>query len=163
MDALSKVAPAFVEMAHRIVWCSAATVDAKGRPRSRTLHPFWIWENGTLVGWVGAMNTPLKRAHLDTSPHISLNYWEPSQDNCTAECRAKLHFDDDTRKMVWELFASRPAPLGYDPTAIPRWYSPTSDGFAALRLDPWRLRVFPGSMTRGEGGAILTWRDSAMP
>ena len=29
---LMEVAPAFVEMAHRIVWSSAATVDAKGRP-----------------------------------------------------------------------------------------------------------------------------------
>ena len=33
---LSEVAPRFVEMAHRIVWASVATVDAKGRPRSRT-------------------------------------------------------------------------------------------------------------------------------
>ena len=35
MSELKEVAPAFVEMAHRIVWCSAATVDTRGRPRSR--------------------------------------------------------------------------------------------------------------------------------
>ena len=43
MNELSQVAPAFVEMAHHIVWCSAATVDARGRPRSRILHPYWQW------------------------------------------------------------------------------------------------------------------------
>jgi len=34
---LIDVAPAFVRMAHEIVWCSAATVDRSGRPRSRVL------------------------------------------------------------------------------------------------------------------------------
>ena len=33
MNNLTEIGPAFVEMAHRIVWCSAATVDARGRPR----------------------------------------------------------------------------------------------------------------------------------
>ncbi|HXV62254.1 MAG TPA: pyridoxamine 5'-phosphate oxidase family protein [Vicinamibacteria bacterium] len=158
MNALARVAPAFVEMAHRIVWCSAATVDSRGRPRSRTLHPCWLWESGALVGWVGTMNTPLKRTHLERTPYISLNYWDPSQDNCTAECRATLHHDDETRRMVWDLFSSRPAPLGYDPANIPGWDRPTADTFAAIRLDPWRLRVFPGSMAHGKG-EILTWRD----
>ena len=35
MNKLTEEAPAFVEMAHSIVWCSAATVDSQGRPRSR--------------------------------------------------------------------------------------------------------------------------------
>jgi hypothetical protein len=38
---LAEVALAFVEMAHRIVWYSAATVDSTGRPWSRVLHPIW--------------------------------------------------------------------------------------------------------------------------
>ena len=44
MTELEDVAPAFVEMAHRIVWCSVATVDHQGRPRSRILHPLWEWD-----------------------------------------------------------------------------------------------------------------------
>ena len=44
MDELKVVAPAFVEMAHHIVWCSAATIDQSGRPRSRVLHPVWDWD-----------------------------------------------------------------------------------------------------------------------
>lgn len=158
MQPLAKVATAFVTMAHGIVWCSAATVDSRGRPRSRTLHPIWLWKNDTLVGWVGTMNTPLKRAHLASTPYLSLNYWDASQDNCTAECHAALQHDEETRSMVWELFSSEPPPLGYDPGIIPGWEGPTSDAFAAMRLHPWRLRVFPGTMTRGEGGEILTWQ-----
>ena len=48
---LSEVAPAFVDMAHRIVWCTAATVDRANRPRSRVLHPVWEWGDGVLTGW----------------------------------------------------------------------------------------------------------------
>ena len=47
---LGTVAPAFVEMAHRIVWASVATVDRQGRPRSRILHPIWQWD-GTELAW----------------------------------------------------------------------------------------------------------------
>jgi hypothetical protein len=48
MHDLALVAPAFVEMAHRIVWASAATVDKHGRPRSRILHPIWQWDGARL-------------------------------------------------------------------------------------------------------------------
>ena len=44
MDSLEVTAPAFVEMAHRIVWATVATVDERGRPRSRVLHPIWEWD-----------------------------------------------------------------------------------------------------------------------
>ena len=49
-DTLINTAPAFVEMAHRIMWCSAATIDPHGRPRSRILHPIWQWDGCDLVG-----------------------------------------------------------------------------------------------------------------
>ena len=94
---LAAVAPAFVEMAHRIVWCSAATVDARGRPRSRILHPLWRWEDGALTGWIATGPTPLKRAHLAAHPYVSLTYWAPDHDTCTAECGAELVYDDATR------------------------------------------------------------------
>jgi hypothetical protein len=160
MHDLQTVAPAFVEMAHRIVWCSVATVDRAGRPRSRVLHPYWVWDGETLVGWVGTMATPTKRAHLEYSPHASCSYWAPTHDHCIAECRAELLLDDETRTAVWNRFKSTPEPLGYDPAAVgvPGWDNPTSPAFAALRLTPWRLRVFPSSMVRGEGGEVLTWR-----
>ena len=49
---LDEVAPAFVEMANRMVYCTLATVDRRGRPRSRIVHSLW---SGTdrrwSVGW----------------------------------------------------------------------------------------------------------------
>ena len=158
MTDLATVAPAFVEMAHRIVWCSAATVDTKGRPRSRVLHPFWEWDGESLVGWIGTGPTPLKRKHLDASPHISLNYWDTSQDTCVAECATSWHFDDETRTRVWNAYVEAPPPLGYDPSIIPGWTGPTCDAFAALRLDPWLLRVFPGTLLLEQKGELLSWQ-----
>ena len=58
MNDLATTAAAFVEMAHRIVWCSVATVDRAGRPRSRVLHPIWTWEDERLTGWVGTVPRP---------------------------------------------------------------------------------------------------------
>ena len=158
MQDLETVAPAFVEMAHQIVWCSAASVDRRGRPRSRILHPMWQWQDGELVGWIATGPTPLKRAHLDNSPYLSLNYWAPSQDTCVAECRTRWFFDDETCEQVWESFKSTPPPVGYDPGIIPAWDGPTSDTFAALRVEPWRLRVFPGTVLLQGQGDVLTWQ-----
>ena len=156
---LSRVAPAFVEMAHRIVWCTATTVDARHRPRSRVLHPIWVQDGDRLEGWIATGPTPFKRAHLQASPHIALNYWDPSQDTCVAECRAEWAFDDETRTRVWNLFKDGPEPVGYDPAMIPVWESPTDDSFAALCLDPWLLRVFPGTVLLEGRGEVLTWQE----
>lgn len=161
MHDLTLVAPAFTAMAHRIVWCTAATVDGWGRPRSRILHPFWEWDGNALVGWVATGPTPLKRAHLEKSPFMSCSYWNSEHDTCTAEVRATWHFDAETRSRVWTSFAELPPPLGYDPAIIPAWESSDSDAFAVLRLDPWLLRVMPGSVLMGQGGETLLWSQSS--
>jgi len=158
MQPLERIAPAFVEMAHSIVWASVATVDRKDRPRARVLHPIWQWADGELGGWVATGPTPLKRAHLERSPYVSVNYWSPGQDTCVAECRATWHFDLETRERIWDLFKSTPEPVGYDPAIIPGWTKASDDAFAALRLEPWRVRVFPGSVLMGQGGEVLTWQ-----
>ena len=159
MHELAAVAPAFVEMAHRIVWASIATVDAKGRPRTRILHPIWQWDGTRLVGWIGTTPTAAKRAHLAAHPYVSASYWSPAHDTCVAECHATWAFDDQTRTIVWERFRTAPPPVGYDPGIVPSWGSPASDSFAALRLEPWRLRVFPGTVLLGQGGTVYTWQQ----
>jgi len=120
MNSLAETAPAFVDMAHRIVWCGVATVDQRGRPRSRVLHPIWQWDGESLHGWIATGPTPQKLAHLEQSPFVSCTYWAESQDTCTADCTATWYVDDDTRTMVWDLFKNGPAPVGYDPAMIPR-------------------------------------------
>jgi hypothetical protein len=158
MDALSDIAPAFVTMAHRIVWAAVASVDRRGRPRSRILHPMWVWDN-TLTGWIATSPTSIKRAHLGHSPFLSVTYCGENTDTCTAECTAEWVFDDAGRIEVWNRFKTAPAPVGYDPAMIPPWAGgPTSPEFAALRLVPWRLRVMPGTVLTGQGGSLLTWK-----
>jgi hypothetical protein len=83
-----------------------------------------------------------------------------NHDTCVAECRATRAFDDETRTRIWNLFRDTPPPLGYDPAIIPEWPNPLSERFAALRLDPWRLRVIPGSMITERRGSVLVWRSS---
>lgn len=163
MSPLTDIAPAFVDVAHRIVWATVATVDASDRPRSRVLHPIWEWDGARLVGWIATGPTPVKTAHLARHPYVSVNYWDPQHDIATAECHAVWHHDDDTCTRVWDLFANAPAPVGYDPRIVPPWADgPTSPAFAVLQLDPWRLRVFPGTVLLRGVGEVLDWRaDSA--
>ena len=160
MAELKDVGPAFMETAHTIVWCSAATVDRKGRPRSRIFHPIWEWEDDALVGWIAAHPTPLIRAHLNHSPYMSCSYWTEAQNTCTAECHAELKFDEETRIKVWDKFKQAPPAVGYDPGIVTRWRTPTSDAFAVVRLEPWRLRVYPMTSFLAADPAqdVLVWQ-----
>jgi hypothetical protein len=159
MTELATVAPAFVAMAHPIVYATVATVDRAGRPRTRIMHLVWEWDGERLTGIAGTVPTPLRRAHLASSPYVSCSYWSPSHDTCVADCRAELLLDDAARRNVWERLKAGPEPAGYDPAIVPMWADgPTSDQFAGLRLEPWRLRVFPGTVLLGQGGDILTWQ-----
>lgn len=161
MTPLDQIAPAFVGMAHSIVWATVTTVDADGRPRSRILHPIWEWNDPDLLGWVATVPTPLKRAHLAVHPNVSVSYWTTNHDTCTADCLVEWYTDDETRTAVWQKFAGAPNPVGYDPFVIPMWKDgPTSDSFAVLRLAPYRLRVMPGTaMTEGKS-EVLSWHAS---
>lgn len=159
MTPLEQIAPAFIGMAHSIVWASAATVDVDGRPRSRILHPIWEWDGTDLIGWIATVPSPVKKAHLDAHPEMSLSYWAATHDTCSADCRVSWYYDDVTRKAVWDKFTNGPEPVGYDPFVIPMWSDgPTSEAFAVLRLSPYRLRVMPGTVMTAGQGDVLGWR-----
>jgi hypothetical protein len=157
MTELADIAQPFIDVAHRIVWATVATIDTNDRPRSRILHPFWEWDGTELVGWIATGPTPVKVAHLAHRAYASVNYWDARHDIATAECDVTWHHDDETRIRVWDLFANGPEPVGYDPRIVPIWDRPTQPEFAVLRLDPWRLRVFPGSMLLAGEGDVLDW------
>lgn len=154
---IDRIAPAFVEMAHRIVWASAATVDDRGRPWSRVLHPLWTWDGAELTGIVATSPLSPKAAHLAAHPHVAFTYWHPSQDTCSAMCDATWETSPEGTAAGWEALASAPAPVGYDPAIIPGWDEPASPGFGILHLRPWRLHVLPGTVLLGQGGDVLTW------
>lgn len=157
MATLNEIAQPFVDMAHQIVWCTVATVDKQGRPRSRVLHPIWELVDGVPVGWIATGATATKVAHLNASAYVSCNYWTPAQDTCVAECAASWVEDAAGKAAVWDKLANGPAPVGYDPAMIPGWENSESPTFAALKLEPWRIRVMPAAaMMTGEG--TLVWQ-----
>jgi hypothetical protein len=158
MTELSTIAPSFVEMAHRIVWCTAATIDSDGRPRTRVLHPIWEWDGTTLTGWIATSPTSPKAEHLAAQPTLSITYWAPNHDTCTADCDATFEPDIDARRGTWNRFANGPAPVGYDPSIVPGWDNPDSPRFGSLRLEPQRLRVMPGTVMLTGTGELMTWR-----
>lgn len=159
MTGYRETADAFRTMAHEIVWCTVATTEPDGRPRTRILHPFWEWEGDELVGWIATSPTPVKRGALAHVPALSLTYWAPSHDTCTADCVARWQDDDATRRRVWDTFRELPPPVGYDPAIVPAWADgPTGAAFGVLRLEPYRLRVMPGSLMLEGRGELRTWR-----
>jgi hypothetical protein len=158
MTDLATTAPAFVEMAHRIVWCTVATLTPSGELRTRVLHPIWEWDGAALRGWIATSPRSPKAADLAAHPQVSLTYWAPTHDTCTAECATEWETTDAQRQAGWDRFANGPAPVGYDPSIIPPWTDPKVPDFGILRLTPHRLRVMPGTvMLKGEGD-LLSWR-----
>ena len=116
------VVDTFIATAHRIVWCSVATVDRRGRPRTRILPPYWEPAVEGLRGWVVTRRSPLKTAHLARTPYVSCSYWDATHDVAIADCHADWEEDAEEAARVWALYAGAP-------------------GAALLCLDPWRLHV----------------------
>ncbi len=159
MSTHAAIAQPFIDVAHRVVWASVATVDTANRPRSRILHPIWEIVDDRLVGWIATGRTPTKVANLAHSPFVSVSYWDSEHDVATADCEATWFDDDETCTRIWNLFADAPEPVGYDPAMIPPWADgPTSPAFSVLGLRPWHLRVFPGTVLLQGAGDVLTWR-----
>jgi hypothetical protein len=158
MDTLEEIAPAFVALAHQIVWATAATTDPGGWPSTRILHPVWQWDGVSLTGWIATSPLSPKAADLAGAPRMSLTYWRPNQDTCTARCLAAWESTAEERAAGWARFRDAPAPLGYDPKLIPGWTSPDAPTFGILRLEPVALRLMEGTRMAGGSGALLTWR-----
>lgn len=151
----SEISADFDALVRRIVWSTVTTVDRKGRPRSRILHPAW---EGT-TGWIMTGRHTLKEKHLAANPYVSCSYWDPQHETAFVECRAEWADDLETRERIWSLFKSLPEPYGYDPAMF--WpEGPASDAFGLLKLTPWRLELWsisemangkPPRVWRGEG------------
>jgi general stress protein 26 len=152
--AFADVAEKFREITERIVWCTVATVDRQGRPRSRILHP--VWEDS--VGWIATGRHSHKAKHLAKNPFVSLTYWDPQHEQSIVECRTAWADDLPTRNRIWELLKSRPEPVGYDPKLF--WSAPDDPSFGVLKLLPWRLEVWSlQAMARGERPQV--WRPAS--
>ena len=131
------IADEFNARVSRIVWCTVTTVDGKGRPRSRILHP--VWDGST--GWIATGRHSFKAKHLAKNPYISASYWDQQHQQVYAECRAEWEEDPAEKQRVWDLVKNAPPPVGYDPGMF--WPGgPTSPEFGALKLTPWRIELW---------------------
>ena len=126
----------FMERVRRIVWCTVATVDRQGRPRTRILHP--IWEGST--GWIATGRQSHKAKHLERNPYVSLTYWDQQHQQIYADCKAEWDDSPQQKQRIWDLYKSTPPPLGYDPGII--WQSPEDPTYGVLKLTPWRIELF---------------------
>ena len=149
----SEIEAEFISRVHSIVWCNAATVDRKNRPRSRVLHP--IWEGET--GWVLTHRNSHKSKHLAHNPHVSLSYIKDALKPVFIACTATWVDDPAEKERVWELFKQTPPPLGYDPAT--EFERVDHENLGLLKFTPWRIAIvtFPAE-SHDEGQRI--WRRS---
>jgi general stress protein 26 len=144
----SDIQDEFMARVRRIAWATVATVDRKGRPRTRILHP--IWEGTT--GWIATGRHTLKTKHLAKNRHVSLTYWDPQHEIIHVEATAEWDDNIEQKKRIWDLYKNTPPPLGYDPGMI--WSGgPEDPGFGLLKLTPWRIQLF-GIRDFATGGQV---------
>jgi hypothetical protein len=133
----------FLRITADVVLCTVTTVDPRGRPRSRILHPIWQVLDGRPVGWVVTSKTPVKARHLATNPYVACSYWSPAQNVVYIDCVARWVEGAAAKQQVWDLFMTTPPPLGYDLSGFGP-DGPRNPLFEPLRLDAWRVQVFRG-------------------
>lgn len=138
--AFAAVEPEFKARVDTMVWCNGATIDARGRPRSRILHPLW---EGALA-WITTDPRSLKSQHLSQNPYVSLAYVSDVAKPAYADCLAEWIDDPATRRHVWELCLWTPPPMGFDPAPIygtPEMPGEGQPRFGVLRLTPYRIQL----------------------
>jgi hypothetical protein len=141
----------FLQRVRSMVWCSAATVDSKNRPRSRILHPIWERQRG----WIGTHRGSYKSRNLERNPYISLAYITDINRPVYVDCMAEWVEDMGEKKRIWDLFADTPPPIGYDPAID--FIAPDHPTFGVLRLIPWRIAIVSFPAPSHEEGQRI-WR-----
>jgi len=152
VESFGEIEKEFNDRVARIVWCTVTTVDRKGRPRARILHP--IWDGST--GYIATGRNSFKTKHLAENPYVSLSYWDPQQQQVYAECRAEWQDDPAEKQRIWDLYKDSPPPLGYDLTLF--WKGGVEDPeYGLMKLTPWRIEISAiADMVQGK--PPLVWR-----
>ncbi|MDT0353393.1 pyridoxamine 5'-phosphate oxidase family protein [Pseudonocardia charpentierae] len=159
------IAEEFLRIVADTVICTTSTVDRRGRPRSRMLHPVFTVNAGQPVGWALTSRASAKARDLAQQPYACCSYWNPHQDVAIVDCRTAWVTDEAEKATVWDLFRDTPTPLGWGPEAMTaygtsRWHNPL---FTPLRLDPWRIRIVAGTEYPRGDLAGQVWQRSATP
>jgi len=136
----------FMRRVTAAIYCTMATVDSQGRPRSRIMHPVW---DGP-VGWVISWPQSHKAKHLRDNPYVSLAYIHDRDKPVYADCLAEWVNTASEKQRIWDLHKLAPAPLGFDPK--PHYDTVTNPYFGLLKFSPWRVEL---AQLEGEP---LIWR-----
>ena len=125
----------FMQRAQQAVYCNVATVDSKGRPRSRVMH--LVWDGA--IGWVITWPESHKAKQLANNPHVSIAYIAQPLKPVYVDCVAAWVNETDEKLRIWELHKTLPPPLGFDPT--PHYGTIEHKYFGLLRFNPWRIEL----------------------
>ena len=136
----------FMRRVIQAVYCNMATVDRKGRPRSRMLHPVWDGPIGWVISWPASHKTK----HLQANSYVSLAYIHEIEKPVYVDCRAQWVEDESEKVRIWELHKSLPSPLGFDPE--PHYGSIHHEYYGLLKFTPWRIEL--GNLH----GERIVWR-----
>jgi len=139
----------FLERVSQAVYCIMTTVDRRNRPRSRVMHPIW---DGP-VGWVISWPASYKSKHLARNPAVSLAYLPDKSKPVYVDGIAEWVDGVEEQLRIWELHATTPAPIGFDPT--PHYGNIENPYYGLLRITPWRIEL--GNL----GGEPRVWRPSS--
>jgi len=131
----------FLRFTADIVYCTVTTVDARGRPRSRVMHPIFEVVDGEPMGWAVTDRSPVKTRHLAANPHVACSYWSPAQNTVAVDCVATWVDDIAGKQHVWDLFRLTPPPLGWGDLSAYQPGGITHPLFQPLQLRPWRIQV----------------------
>jgi general stress protein 26 len=132
ISTFAEIEPEFLQRVRTMVYCSAATVDAQQRPRSRVLHP--IWEGQT--GWVTTGPATAKAKQLAANPRMSLAFIADPFKPVYVECRAFWQNDPATRRRIWDLYMTEGVDLAVS------WGQVENPAYAVLRMEPWRIELY---------------------
>jgi len=137
----------FIDRIHTAVYCNMATVDLKGRPRSRIIHPIW---DGA-IGWVISWPKSHKAVHLEHNPYVSLAYIFDKNKPVYIDALAEWIDDDGEKQRIWTLHQTNLPPLGFDPR--PHYGTVHHPYYGLLRFTPWRIEL--GALN----GEPIIWRQ----
>lgn len=134
VEDFGEIAGEFRRRIEQTVWCTMTTVDTRGRPRGRLVHP--VWEEPT--GWLATRNNSHKVKHLAQNPWVSLAFWDQTKQQVYVDCKTTWIDDAETKARLWDLYST--APEGYGLHHF--WKNVDDPHYGLLRLDPWRVELW---------------------
>jgi hypothetical protein len=133
VGSIGEIAQEMRERAEAMVYCTLATIDASGWPRTRVVHPVW---EGDLC-WIDTRPTTPKVRQIEANPRVSLAWTSDLARPAYVEGVATLVHDTAELRRVWDLFIATPPPVGYDPT--PMYGVPDDGRFGLILVEPRRV------------------------